>query len=69
MASWNDRLRQYTDINDSIKLTVNPKSTSTPHLQQCHNFDQPNDIYVHQSFSGLGVKYKPKYDVIAFTLK
>ncbi len=52
---------QYTDINDSIKLTVTPKSTSTPHLQQCHNFEQPNNIYVHQSFSGLGVKYKPKH--------
>jgi RHS repeat-associated protein len=50
---------QYVEKIDDLQLTVTPKSTSTPHLQQCHQFDRPHNIYAHQSFSGLGVKYRP----------
>ncbi|MFY0640988.1 MAG: hypothetical protein JXR16_08080 [Bermanella sp.] len=40
-----------------VKLTVTPKSTATPHLEYCHDFEKPHHIYIHQSLSGLGVKY------------
>ena len=51
-------IAQYTDTKDDIRLTITPKSTTSPHLQQCHVLSKPHDIYVHQSFSGLGVKYR-----------